>query len=849
MRLLFPFTMVMLIVIIMMPFQVAAEGTYRWEEIVTIRPDDDLAYTGTFNGSLDNATDLSNYNATVLPFLDESGLEGTFTGGYLPPIVGKLSDNTRFEDTSISSVCEFKSEWVMSGSSRSWWRVPALNLTDFTNIIFTIWHLGNPAALTLTFNATTTMWAPNEGSQPQMVYLDAYASGSGENQTYRYQNISAWDYDFNLTWLRVDAPIHSDQHYYAQFCITTPVNNDLLGQRVLYSQSDIGDDKFYRTWTYQGSEAIYGADLDISVLHEYGMGHTVTGWKAAYGEVYYYDGFDGEDGTPADEYSDDITVTTAGTSVCTIFTPTKLFGNASLWTNYDGSNSCQVDLDMYDMVDFTRFEIYLRADQTDTYLWMEWEESDVIMIQITMSNAGQIEFKYGNGAGGVNTVASAYAADTWYKLWVDVSLTDDTYRGWVDEVMKEGPNADADGYDNFYNDRTATVIDVFHWGESANAGQFWMDDLSVIDIAPPNIDFNSHIEDGPDDVSDFVTFYMPFMFDITNASNVKVLIESTNHTWSETFWVAEDGPTDFIIKSIAWPHDWLCQDFHIRMWFYNQSQWFFVHDQNSEFDLTYDDGGPPGLETKWNMFLVYNHEGVPDGTLIWFRPFHALQRSDGAWTNTHIDPEYYLDGRLINASLLRMRNEQHSDPVAFKILRGVLTFIYYAYNMVDKIAFQDILPDWDAEPDFSYINSPAADLGLLIMFGFGIYFIEAVTIILKYAPMVLTFIAKGLTLFISFLVFINLIIVLNSVKRFFVVWAADGPLVGGQYAEHLIGNAYKRTFNTAAAIATKGRSLARPRQTARGKWGEYKHRIRHQPNLRRKFKKRWSSGKARWRKT
>jgi len=113
--------------------------------------------------------------------------------------------------------------------------------------------------------------------------------------------------------------------------------------------------------------------------------------------------------------------------------------------------------------------------------------------------------------------------------------------------------------------------------------------------------------------------------------------------------------------------------------------------------------------------------------------------------------------------------------------------------------------------------------------------------------MLLTFIAKGLTLFISFFLFINLIVILNSVKRFFVVWAADGPMVGGQYAEHLIGNAYKRTFNTAAAIATKGRAARHPVQNVRGKLQEYRHRARHQPGLRRKFKGGVESAKKRWR--
>lgn len=839
-------TIVVILTLIMVSFEASAAATYEWEEIVTIAPSDDNGYTQTFNGSADNATDFTNYNATVLPFLNEAGLEGTFTGGFLPPMVGKITDNTRFDETWISSICEFKSEWVMSGSSRSWWRVPALNVTNFSAITMVIYRLGNPSALELTYNSTSYLWKPNEGSQPQMVFLNFYASGTGLNQTYRNQDVSAWDYDFNLTWLRVDAPIHSDQHYYVQFNITTPADSDPLGQRILFSQSDVGEDKLWRTWTRQGSDAIYGADLDLSVLHEYGMGHTVTGWEAAYGEILFEDGFDGEDGTDAEDHSELMTVMTGGTSVCTLFTPTYLFGNASLWTNYDGSNSCQVDYDIYDMGDWTRFEIYIRADQTDTYLWMEWEESDVIMIQVVMSDAGQIQFKYGNGAGGVNVVQSAYSADTWYQLWLDINVDDDTYRGWVDGVMKEGPNADPDGFDNFYNDRTADVIDLFHWGESGNAGQFWMDALSIIDTEPPKIVFKSHIEEGPDNVADYVTFFMPFMFDITNDTNVKVLIESTNHTWSETFWAAEDGPTDFIIRSFEWPHDWLCQDFQITIWFYNQSQWFFLHDQNSRFDLTYDDGDPPGLEDKWNVFWPYSHEGIPDGTLIWFRPFHALQRTDGAWENTEVDPVYFLDGRMVDASLLRMRDEQHSDAVEFKILRGVLTFIYYAYNVVDKIMLMDILPDWEIDPTLPYDNTPAIGLGGLL-FAVGIFFVEAYTIILKYAPMLLTFIAKGLALFISFFVFINLIVILNSVKRFFVVWAADGPMVGGQYAEHLIGNAYKRTFNTAAAIATKGRAARHPVRNVRGKLQEYRYRARHQPGLRRKFRGKVESGKKRWR--
>ena len=430
-------------ILILMLFSpvVSARETNDVIQVLTVNPDDSMVWTSTFNMSDPANADLLNFNQTVEPFMNETGIEGIFTGTFMPPMIWQVADDTSFDGFYFMQLVSFKPDWIMSGSSVSWWRMPVLNVTDWDRLWMMIYRIGNPGHLTLNASAPSL---PNPASRPLKVYEQEYWEEK-RNETWYEQNVTAWDQDFTHYWLKVDAPIYSDEHYLAVFYVET--STTVPGIRCQFAQTDVSDDQMFESYIYiDGSYDTIEADLDISVIHQYGMGHTVSGWEASFQEwETYYDDFEGVDGTAADVYSSDITVVTSGTSVCEIDTAIKYAGTSSLMTDYDGSNSCQVDIDIADMGSWTRYEMWIRAAQTDTYLWMEWEESSVIMIQVVMSNSGQFQFKYGNGAGGVNTVTSAYVADMWYKIWLDIDINLDKYRGWVDEVMKEGPNADSEG--------------------------------------------------------------------------------------------------------------------------------------------------------------------------------------------------------------------------------------------------------------------------------------------------------------------------------------------------------------------------------------------------------------------
>jgi hypothetical protein len=842
-------TLAVVAMLVSMPY--ASALVYEWEEWIGVYADDDLDADLEWNCSASNASDFTNYNQTILPFINSTNITGTFTGSYTPPIVASLDNtSTRFDETWIGTLCEFKSDWIMSGSSISWWRVPALNITNFTFIYMFIWRVGVPAALDPYYNSTTQIFTPNYGSQPSMVFIQGYDPSVGENQTYIHHNVTAWNQSLNTTWLRVDAPIHSDTDYYVSWNITTPSNSDPLYQRLLMSQGDVGDNGIYKTFTYQdGTATDLDCDPDISVMHQYGMGHTVTGWNVTYGSG----GGGGGSSYPSDEDAMHESLSPTGTCDGGQWDGDWVAGaraTAALdsGTVHEGTYSIKITTSgtgggaYYDYKLDSAFDI--SSMETVNY-WVYPADPAMCTVKIYLMNQA-----YPGSGGGVHYTfsgGSALTEDTWNHI--ELPCNDWAADGWTEYGSFDETDFDHFRiyYSNNYQVGDISYEDNMYFNVSGGGGG-----------SNPQYKFYSHIDDGPDDTSDYLTFFMPFIQDIDDDNAVSVRIQSWNYTYDYTYWQDDSVPIDFILNSTAWPYNWECNDFYITLSFENDTNAFFLHDQNSEFDRTYEDPAlGAGLDLKFNVMWVYADGRLPDGTLVWFRPFHALQVTDGAWVNTQVDPVYFLDGRFVEPGGFKMREESHSFPILWNVLRGAAIITFVTYTVFDKIVFLDHLPDWDIDPDYSYTSPGVQWLvngGRKLWAGLC-WFKEKVDMLVEYGGMLLTFIVKAVALFIAMLIFINLIIILNSVKRFFVVWAADGPLVGGQYAEHLVGNAYKSggrfvTFTAGKARWIGGRyGLVRnPRVQAR----RYGQKFASAPRRgyqrgRRWVRRKWRAGRQRWR--
>ena len=228
----------------------------------------------TFNLSDPNNTYLLNWNQTVQGFQNDSGLTGAFTGPYLPPIEIQAAVNLNdIETLTLCGQARFQCSWIMSGSSESWWRLPERGMDYGKMINLTIWHVGCPDLLNF-----TDEWIPNTISHPTEIFNYSYLLDSDElNKTFRWYNTTAWNHTFNSTWLRVAAPLHGDEFYAFRWEITN--RSTWYEHWIRISQNDIGEDKAFTTWIFypDGTRDFLAADLDVSVIHTFGMGYSTWG--------------------------------------------------------------------------------------------------------------------------------------------------------------------------------------------------------------------------------------------------------------------------------------------------------------------------------------------------------------------------------------------------------------------------------------------------------------------------------------------------------------------------------------------------------------------------------------------
>ena len=282
--------MVIIMILFVIPAPALAYDSYHTgprEENYYVRfnEDQNASYTMTFNLSNSACTHLFNFNQTVSPFMNNTSIVGTFTGPWMPPSLITYQNGSAIYAL-LSSITKFQSNQVMSGSSYSWWRVP-LDNPFVTSCQLKIWKVENPNMVNWTGTAPSRV--PISLCHPTLVWNNIYnlKSSTELNKTHYWWNgTTEWNYSHKMAWVRVVAPLHSDISYVYQWTLSL-VSSFV---RIYMSLNDIGEDSIYKSWIQTDSGAnIADADLDCSVIHQYGMGDAVSGFEvAANSSLHFY---------------------------------------------------------------------------------------------------------------------------------------------------------------------------------------------------------------------------------------------------------------------------------------------------------------------------------------------------------------------------------------------------------------------------------------------------------------------------------------------------------------------------------------------------------------------------------
>lgn len=193
--------------------------------------------------------------------------------------------------------------------------------------------------------------------------------------------------------------------------------------------------------------------------------------------------FEGDDELALDSYDSGISVVVTNASTVAIDDAQAPGGGSSSarLIRDGGADSCYFNRPIDMSADYIRFVIHERLAQTNLQHINLLRLAGAIKCYFLFDNASNMKIFYGDGVGGSNTVIAfnPYLIDTNYEIWCDIDFTNNTYRVWVDGVMYPGPNADAQGFDNMYNDGVAASVDNYISQISAGTGTIWIDDLKI----------------------------------------------------------------------------------------------------------------------------------------------------------------------------------------------------------------------------------------------------------------------------------------------------------------------------------------------------------------------------------
>jgi hypothetical protein len=615
-----------------------------------LRLDDESPFDAnyTFNLSDPDNLDLLNWNQTVEGFQNDSGIVGAFTGPFLPPVeaLGAVNRN----DVQTLTVCgkvRFKTEWVMSGSSESWWRVPERGPYYGDNVNLTIWRVGSPDLLNF-----TDALVPNTASHPIEVFNHSYDLDEDElNYTFRWYNTTAWNHTFNSTWLRVMTPIHGDDFYAVRWEMT---NRSTWAEHwVRFSQNDIGDDKDFSTWLFypNNTRGFIGADLDFSVIHTSGHGYSVWGTEVGPSmEVLWEENWTGVDGEDIYTYDSD-------------------------WAYQAGDNDPPPEIDD-DVPDATfTWSCLVPADTSNMYFENyvaegPGEHTGYVRVKTYLRNAlngGDIRiYCYGNNAqkggsiyysnqvmniywSGGSQGYAGYPPNAWYEIWIDIHTSIDKVAFWIEDpttgIMERKGDAWYPGIG-----AAAAPLDGFRIFSSKQSDS-WLGPITILDMEAPDLEWNTELET-PITEGDNLTVMVPFLDTVTNDTNVLIGFGTQNDSWSTAFWVAEHGPTDFGIKSVSWDVSWPATEMKMHMTIYNTSRRQWIVDRNTLND--------PDLTRAYNRYSVDDHRWAPDNYYFGGVPYHAMQITNGSWENADVRPAYFVGGREVRPDEV-IKQSEHSD--------------------------------------------------------------------------------------------------------------------------------------------------------------------------------------------
>lgn len=317
--------------------QVVAANVQEESRTFYIQPNPDVNYLTSLNIVNGTNNNFTNNKVLIEPFIAQSGIDGGYSGSFLPPVKFQLNDAASTDWNNhlvLSSVVEFNRKNLLSGASESWWRCPYYYNATYNGVeeplnqdwdlTLSIYHVNTPRTANFSFEYQTGVnWplVPTAESRPSLIFT-RYYEDCGKTQDWKQWNFSAVgklptndtlefpdlplqldpgepDYNrymymfddtynhtinYDMAWFNVTAPIYPNESYMVVWDIHDADLSDNDAGSFWLTATDIGNNYYGRTIVSWNSIDVYELplDLDSSVIFRTGMGAGVSGTKLDY---------------------------------------------------------------------------------------------------------------------------------------------------------------------------------------------------------------------------------------------------------------------------------------------------------------------------------------------------------------------------------------------------------------------------------------------------------------------------------------------------------------------------------------------------------------------------------------
>jgi len=320
--------------------QVVSAEVTQVSKTLYIQPNFNFDYTTSLNIVNKSNINYTNTELLIEPFILDSGIDGGFSGSFLPPAKFQLNDATSSSTNDhliLSSIVEFNRKNLLSGSSVSWWRCPyfynsSIPASRDWGLTLSIYHLNTPRTANLSFEyaggISNYPVVPTLHSDPSLIFTKTY-SDCGQTQNDNQWNFTRFgklplnetlldpdlplqtdslepDYnpymwmidnsynitiDYSMAWFNVTAPIYPGEAYMVIWDIIDSTTSPNEAGSFWLTASDIGNNYYGKTLVSWNDRDIFEIplDLDSSVIFQVGMGSGVTGEKLQDNIVGYND--------------------------------------------------------------------------------------------------------------------------------------------------------------------------------------------------------------------------------------------------------------------------------------------------------------------------------------------------------------------------------------------------------------------------------------------------------------------------------------------------------------------------------------------------------------------------------